>query len=267
MRCRNLILPALLALLSCIGLAHAQAARTQVELVDTFPSGREITLPAGKTVYLRIAYDAEAPVRIWPRPYFQGQEVPAGTNGSLEHSGKGETLGFFFLPEGGQVDEIRVTAGDGSRGGTVEVARWPLRVYSYRNATPVAQAEPPWVATLRASEDAQRQAEMQARMDRPETGADIAIFGGFAMAFALVGVAGLAWPAWAVWRWRDRWRRWAMLPLAVLGLVVLNILAGTAIDPTSHNLWPFEIVMWGIPCLLAMAVIAALRRREQRRAG
>ncbi len=39
------------------------------------------------------------------------------------------------------------------------------------------------------------------------------------------------------------WRKAALLPLVALGLAAANIVVGTAIDPTSHNLWPFEIVM------------------------
>lgn len=267
MRCRNLILSVLLALLSCADFAHAQVVKPHVELLDTFPSGADIVVPPSQSVYLRIAYDAPAPVRIWPRPYFQGKEVSAGTNGSPEHLGEGEALGFFFFMQSGQVDEIRVTAGDGSRDGTVEIARWPLRVAAYSNAPPVTQAEPSWLVTLKAAEEARQRAEMQAQLDRPMTAGDYVIINGFMITFALVGVIGLAWPAWAVWCWRGKWRSWAMLPLAVLGLVLLNIFVGTMLDPTSHNLWPFEIVIWGLPCVLAMVVIALLRRRERRRTG
>jgi hypothetical protein len=35
---------------------------------------------------------------------------------------------------------------------------------------------------------------------------------------------------------------------------------GTLIDPTSHNLWPFEILMWGVVSLLLLGAIALVRR-------
>ena len=77
--------------------------------------------------------------------------------------------------------------------------------------------------------------------------------------FAALGLLGLGWPAWALWRWRDKWRLWAAIPLAAMGFVVLRIMLGTAIDPTSHNLWPFEILMAGACSMIAMAVISGLR--------
>ena len=43
--------------------------------------------------------------------------------------------------------------------------------------------------------------------------------------------------------WQGVWRVLALLaPLSVIGMVLI-IAVGIAIDPTSHNLWPFDIVM------------------------
>jgi len=50
---------------------------------------------------------------------------------------------------------------------------------------------------------------------------------------------------WGLWRWRGGWRLFAAVPAAVMAFVVLRIVIDTTRDPTSHNLWPFEIVMWG----------------------
>jgi hypothetical protein len=65
----------------------------------------------------------------------------------------------------------------------------------------------------------------------------------------------LAWPIWGWWRWRGGWRIAAAVPAVVMAFVVLRIVMGTAIDPTSHNLWPFEIVMWGGLSCLAMLLL------------
>jgi hypothetical protein len=43
-------------------------------------------------------------------------------------------------------------------------------------------------------------------------------------------------------RWQGWWR-WAMaIPLVLMLGVTLNILVATWLDPTSHNLWPIELV-------------------------
>jgi hypothetical protein len=259
----------IVALLAMLALAWTSAAHaeTKVELLETFPpSGADIVVPPGKSVYLRFAYETDTPVRIWARPYFQGKEVAAGSSPSPEYSGTGELLGFFFLdPPGGQVDEIRVTAGDGSRKGTPEIARFPIRAYSYAGAHALPP-EPHWVVSMRDAQNKAMNDAAKAQMDKPISAGEAVFFGGFMFVFAALGLLGLGWPAWALWRWRDQWRWWAAVPFALVAFVVLRIAVGTAIDPTSHNLWPFEILMAGGCSVIAMAAISALRWLR-RRAG
>ena len=258
----------IILLLASLAFASVAHATTKVELLETFPpSGSDIVVPPGKDVYLRIAYETDAPAHIWARPYFQGREVAAGSSPSPEYSGKGELLGFFFLdPPGGQVDEIRVTAGNGSRNGTPEIARFPIRVYSYAGA-PALPPEPQWVVSMRDANNKAMDAAFKAQMDKPITAGDMAFLNGFMAVFAGLGLLGLGWPAWALWRWRDQWRWWAAMPFALVAFVVLRIMVGTAIDPTSHNLWPFEILMAGGCSVVAMLVIALLRRAQRGRAA
>lgn len=73
-------------------------------------------------------------------------------------------------------------------------------------------------------------------------------------------IAGIGLPAVAMWRWRGRWRLLAGVPLAVFVFVILRIAADVTRDPTSHNLWPFEIIMFGALSILAVAVLWLLRR-------
>jgi hypothetical protein len=40
----------------------------------------------------------------------------------------------------------------------------------------------------------------------------------------------------------------------------VRIVAGTSIDPTSHNLWPFEVVSAGALSVGVMIVLAIARR-------
>ena len=253
----------IVALLAMLALAWTSAAHaeTKVELLETFPpSGADIVVPPGESVYLRFAYETDTPVRIWARPYFQGKEVAAGSSPSPEYSGTGELLGFFFLdPPGGQVDEIRVTAGDGSRNGTSEIARFPIRAYSYAGA-PALPPEPQWVVSMRDAQNKAMNDAAKAQMDKPISAGEAVFFGGFMFVFAALGLLGLGWPAWALWRWRDQWRWWAAVPFALVAFVVLRIAVGTAIDPTSHNLWPFEILLAGAGSMGWMLVALLLRK-------
>ena len=105
-----------LLLLAALTAVQSAVAATTVELLATEPAGPTVTLGSSQTFYMRIAYSTDTPVRIWARPYFEGREVNAGSNPSRVHEGEGEALvWFFFLGEPGQrVDEIRISAGDGS---------------------------------------------------------------------------------------------------------------------------------------------------------
>ena len=57
----------------------------------------------------------------------------------------------------------------------------------------------------------------------------------------------------------------AAVTLVMIGFVVLRIVVGVAIDRTSHNLWPFEILQVGALSLVAMGVLLAARKFSQRR--
>jgi hypothetical protein len=47
---------------------------------------------------------------------------------------------------------------------------------------------------------------------------------------------------WALARWQGWWRWLAAALLLLVSIVVLKIILDTSIDPTSHNLWPFELL-------------------------
>ncbi len=78
----------------------------------------------------------------------------------------------------------------------------------------------------------------------------------FAVALPL---AMVALPILAARRWRGAWRYLALLSLAPLAVCVARIVVDTARDPTSHNLFPLEILMWGGSGLLFVAFLWLLR--------
>jgi len=56
-----------------------------------------------------------------------------------------------------------------------------------------------------------------------------------------------------------RWRAATIVPMAITGFVVLRIVIDLARDPTSHNLWPLEIVLAGLASTALMGILMFLR--------
>lgn len=230
-----------------------------VRILDTWPAGDVIELAPSQTLYLRLAYDSSEPVRIWARPYDRGEPVAAGTNPSFTHQGVGEMLAWFFLMDGRRVDEIRIEVGHGDSPRREVAAVWRGLVIAGDGAASNAP-EPDWVARLRAQEKALQRQAYEARMREPVTASEHALVSGFVLATLLLGVAGIVAPFRAVRSWQGGWRLAAGVPALLMALVVLNILVGVAVDPTSHNLWPFELLQAGLVSLAMTTVLFLLRK-------
>ncbi len=61
-------------------------------------------------------------------------------------------------------------------------------------------------------------------------------------------------------RWRGPWRYAAGFPLLALASLAAVIFVGIMRDPTAHNLWPFEFVIWGIASLIYLGLLSLVRR-------
>lgn len=256
----RILLSMLSGLAWAVAAAPAVATPPTVEVLETWPSADAGALPRNQNFHLRLAYRTERPVAIWVRPYYHGKPADdVGTSPSPRYVGEGETLGwFFFLRPGARVDEIRITAGDGTLDGTPVVATLPVDLVG---GTDVATATPPdWVADLGAKAAAASAAARAESAAQPVTVREVWFFNGFMLAMLALGAAGLLAPAWGLWRWRGAWRVAAAVPALAMAIVLLNIVIGTAIDPTSHNLWPFEILMWSVGSVAVMAGLALVRR-------
>lgn len=72
---------------------------------------------------------------------------------------------------------------------------------------------------------------------------------------ALLFVAFVLANFFALWRWTGLWRLAAVLPLSAITYVVGKIVIDTSVSPTSHNLWPFEILIWSGGGLAFLATI------------
>jgi len=125
-----------------------------------------------------------------------------------------------------------------------------------QRAEPHARA--PWVAALIHENEARQKAHDAKPSAEPV--ADMLLFSGFGMlvmGFAAICVVG---PLWAIWKWRGAWRVLGALPLPVIAFVIGRILMDTSRDPTSHNLWPFEILMFGLGGVVLFVVLVFFRR-------
>src|SRR5690606_10233540 len=99
--------------------------------------------------YVRSGYSTDEPVRIWARPFYRGEEVPATSNASAEHSGSGEALGWFALREPGErVDEVRISAQGRGASGVRLVESLPVNI-SVSAGPGASTSEPDWVSRLR----------------------------------------------------------------------------------------------------------------------
>lgn len=252
-----IILLALAAWFGPIGDAHAG---TTVRVVETWPSGDNVVLGRNQNFYLRLAYGTDKPVGIWVAPYFHGKRVNVGSSPSQTYSGSGETFGwFFFMQPGDEVDEIRVTAGDGSTDNTPVVATWIGHVVG-SSAAVNAHTQPAWIAEMSARAKAAQDQAYHAQMSKPVSAGDVALFSGFTLAMFALGLLGFAAPAWGMWRWSGGWRIATAVPAAMMTFVVLRIMFGVARDPTSHNLWPFEILQAGALSVVVMAGLVVARK-------
>jgi hypothetical protein len=257
-----------LVLGACLARPAGAQASPSVGVLETWPGGDNVSLANGSNFYLRIGYASERPVSIWARPYFAGKEVVAGSNPSRSYSGSGEALGWFFLMHpGDQVDEVRILVGDGSPNGTTMLASRRVRITAGSAGSAGAAAEPPeWVVRMKQQDAAAQQADFEKRQSTPPTAGDAVLFGGFMLAMLAVGVLGFLAPAWALWRWRGGWRLAAAVPAAMMGFVVLRVMVDTAADPTSHNLWPFEVLQVGVVSLVLLGIVSLVRWRALREA-
>jgi hypothetical protein len=250
---------AVLTLLASIAPVRADAEST-ARIVATSPAAPAV-LGRGTTFYVRIEYRTDEPINLWARPYRGGRAVQnAISNASTRHSGSGEALGWFELREPGSVDEIRIRAGGGEPYREWELARMPVQI-EWTSASAEPPARPEWVDQLAASEDAAMRAQMAERANEPMPAGSAVFFSGFMLLVLGLLVAGIAVPLWSVYKWRGGWRLAAAVPAALIGFVVLRIVVDTARDPTSHNLWPFEVLEFGAVALTAIGILKFIRRR------
>jgi hypothetical protein len=240
-------------------LATAQAD-SSARVVETHPSAGA-TLDRNQSFWVRIEYQADEPIRLWARPFRNGTPVEtAMSNTSSAYTGAGEALAWFALTQSGDVDEVRIVAGGDKPYREWVIARYPVELHWTAAGSAAPDSRPRWVEDLLALDKQRRDEGARQRAAEPVSAGEVSLFNGFMLVILALALAGIVVPVWSAWRWRGRWRLAAAVPAAVLGFVILRIVIDTARDPTSHNLWPFEIVMFGAAALAWIAVLKTARK-------
>jgi hypothetical protein len=249
-------LAALLLVLSCVT-AHADVA-VRVAALDP---GTEATLGSDEPFYLRLEFNTPQPVRLWARPYFQGAPVTEGArwSGSLERRGESAALSWFSFDGVAEVDEVRIVASPvgGNEEHTVTVQpvtlHWTGGAKSGR--TPAA-----WVDDLLAAEQIEQERQFADHVNKSAEKYDPLFTVALPLCLLVMLMASVGVPLWALRTWRGAWRVAAAVPALVMLATLLRIVVDTTSDPTSHNLWPFEILFSGAFAVVAVSFMAVCRR-------
>ena len=237
-------LAGVLTLVALFAHAHAQPSAS---LLATDPAESGGTLPVFATLYVRISYESDAPLRFQASAWRDGVEVRDGAtfNPAPPYpAGRGEAVAWVAYQRPTVVDEVRVRIYD-AEWHVLEVLDRRIDVeWDGRRSGERQRAD--WATKL---------SDAQQAMIRAATptggGSDIP----FVVMFFLAGwsVPGYwALQIYAAARVRDRWRKWALLPLLVtLPLLAYTLLAWAA----GSNLWPLPMIFF---CPFVFAYLAAL---------
>ena len=213
------------------------------------------TLGSGQSLYVKVEYESDQPLRVQGQGARGGQTVPGMTNGSPVYpAGRGTALAWIAYRGPETIDEMRVELSD---------ARWQhittvgVSVQATWTAIPGARDPAPWV---RALNDAQQRA-ISADMNRAVSGPAAMLSGALAMIF--VGCVPLypVLQAFALWRLRGGFRLAAssalflMLPIYVFCLWALS---------RDSNLWPVTAIFASpvaVAWLVGVLLVEGLTRR------
>ncbi len=222
-------------------------ASASVRLLDTWPTGTTVVLGRNESFYLHLAYDAPEPTHLWAEPMFHGKPAHVGSNPSTVHVGSGEAVVWFFLMDpAAQVDEVRIQTGSGGPGAQPTVTVWRGSV---RGSNTLADLHyPDWLNRLMPG----------LPTGLPPAGPPPAPPRGSlleSLAIALFWFPAFLPPLLACFFLRGNWR-WAMgLPLLATGVATLRFVVDTVRDTTSHNLWPFEVLMYTAGSFIYVLVV------------
>jgi len=68
----------------------------------------------------------------------------------------------------------------------------------------------------------------------------------------------------AIRRMKGVWRWLACVPIAALVVIIAIIVISVIYDPTSHNLWPLEILIWSAGGCIFLGALFGLKALVER---
>jgi hypothetical protein len=243
-------------LLCLLGLAHAAGATSSVRILATDPpDGRD--LPPGETLFVRIGYASDEPVRFQVKGLLGGSAPGATAHSNpapVYPAGEGEAIAWIRYMGPALIDEIVVETSTHAWV-RLDEARHPLDVEWRTGATRASTAT--WVVPL---SDAQQQMTRESLAQLTE-GSDawdwVILLMGWAVPAYFI-LQGLLW-----WRWHGGWRRAALVPLwgavPVVAYTLFALFMGS-------NLWPLVMLFTlplGFAYLVALIVLRRLMRKSR----
>lgn len=237
-----------------IGTNSPCQAHYSVEVIDTYPSGKDINLGLDEPYRLQIKYKTDEPIRIWARPSYQGELVGMMTNASSPYTGQGEALGWFSSRNPAEVDEVKIYVGERGKRGK-PVATYPVKIHIGGGASPI-ETEPAWVASLIEKSNQSLNRDLTSETNQSSSGSDVILMFGLMTAGLSLITGSIVLPIVAFLKWEGGWKVAAAVPMCLTGFVILRIIFGVMIDSTSHNLWPLELIMIGT---ISIGIIAVLK--------
>ncbi len=237
-------------------LPTAVQAAPSVTVIESWPAQTQAVLTVEQHFWVRLKYESPSPLRIYVRPYLAGTYADAISHAAtLLPAGSGETLGWFAMREPGMVDEYRVSYAEQDSGQDHhQVISVPVRLTWMAGTVKPAQ-EPEWIPRLRARMDELHRIEMA---NMPETAWYWTVIGVVVLFGVPIAAVAASWRAFR--HWGGAWRFLGGAPLLLLAFWVLVLIASWAVDPTSHNLFPFEILIWAAGSLAWLALLWVVRK-------
>lgn len=231
-------------------------AEVAVEVIETYPEPSGLSLGLDQSWYVHLNYSSDQPVRIFVRPFTGGKEANAMSHAAyLLPAGSGETLGWFAMREPGMVDEYRVSYTPKDSGQPIPLLSVPVKLQWKNGGTMTDTEQPEWIARINQQGEALWKAE---RANAPQT----SLFVGMLIGPMLFGIPLLALflSVMAFKRWAGGWRYAGGLPLVLFGVWAVILIISVIRDPTSHNLWPFEMMIWASGTLVYLGVLFGARK-------
>lgn len=234
--------------------APVAGASSRVEVLETHPAS-PATLGHWEQIYLRIAYEADVPVRVRAHAYAGEQRMDEMTSGSpLYEAGRGVALFWFAWTKPARIDRIVVYAEDVDSGRQVARTQLAVDVTATGEKTATQTQRPEWVKTLLADQKRRHDRAYQQHPGLSTSWWWLVVFQLVMLSiptyFILQGIL--------LWRWRGGWRIAAAVPAVImffpLAHAIFALFAGS-------NLWPIVLIFTAPVALIYLLVLMFVRSR------